>query len=66
MEIKKVVDEAPTPERQAVYEAIIPQEPRRMRFTIEQLDSRIAVLQAQIAEVTKQKNDALALDNKEV
>ena len=44
-----------------IFEATIPQEPRKQRFTIEQIDRKIASLQAKIDELNAQKQAALDL-----
>jgi len=44
-----------------IFEATIPQEPRKQRFTVEQLDRQIAGLQAKIDELNAKKQAALDL-----
>lgn len=44
-----------------IFEATIPQEPRKQRFTIEQIDRQIASLQSQIDELNTKKQAALDL-----
>jgi len=58
MDIRKIEQSS---ERADIFEATIPQEPRKQRFTIEQLDQQIANLQAKIDELNAKKQAALDL-----